>query len=65
MTVEERRYRHGTVAHIVRPNVLDHAVLVSLCGIAAREHWWYGTGSQGEYERAASLPLCKRCRSKL
>lgn len=22
---------------------------------------WYGTGSQGEHERAAALPRCKRC----
>ena len=22
---------------------------------------WLGTGSQAEYERAAALPLCKRC----
>jgi hypothetical protein len=36
---------------------------VSLCGI------WYpelfqGTGTQAEYERAADLPLCKRCKRK-
>ncbi len=22
---------------------------------------WYGTGTQAEYEHAASLPQCKRC----
>jgi hypothetical protein len=24
---------------------------------------WLGTGSQGEYEKAAALPLCKRCKT--
>lgn len=37
--------------------------MTALCGTAPT--WfpgsWYGTGSQGEYERAAALPRCKRC----
>jgi hypothetical protein len=24
-------------------------------------HGWYGTGAQEEIEKAAELPLCKRC----
>jgi hypothetical protein len=23
--------------------------------------YWYGTGTQAEWERARALPLCKRC----
>lgn len=26
---------------------------------------WHGTGSQGEYERAAALPLCTRCAERV
>jgi hypothetical protein len=26
---------------------------------------WYGTGSQAEYDRAASLPLCRRCVARI
>jgi hypothetical protein len=60
----ERRYtsRRAKVAHLFDP--IEHAGLVSvaLCGLWAwHEHLWRGTGSQDEYERAASLPTCKNC----
>ena len=43
------------VAHLVDSWPVN---AVSLCRVWA-EFW--GTGSQEEYEKAASLPLCKRC----
>lgn len=51
----ERRYtgKYGRVAHLTRPSQREHAV----CGVWAA----YGTGSQGEYERASELPVCKSC----
>jgi hypothetical protein len=51
----------GTVAHYLA-DYLGQRSGRSLCGISV---WlsenWLGTGSQREYEHAASLPLCKRC----
>lgn len=37
---------------------------IAECGAGA---WrtWYGTGSQDEYDKAASLPKCKRCLPKV
>jgi hypothetical protein len=62
--VTEWRYlRCGSVVHalslLTTTNNLAH---VALCGVAPT--WlddWYGTGSQAEYERAATLRRCKRC----
>lgn len=51
----------GTVAHIVKPNLFDHDILVAPCGLAAHSAWWRGTGSQTEYDKAKALPLCKTC----
>lgn len=47
-------------------HLLDRAISGrrALCGLMPASHLdedWYGTGSQLEHERAATLPLCKRC----
>lgn len=52
-----RRYTHaGRRAHIA---CTDHygATGVAHCGIYAP----LGAGTQGEYEKAAELPLCRTC----
>jgi len=41
----------------VRHKWLAPTLVHSLCGVAAE----YGTGSQAEYERLASLPKCLGC----
>jgi len=49
----------GTRAHISVSNYLHRS---TICGFVPM--WGYeflGAGSQAEYERAASLPVCKRC----
>lgn len=56
----ERRYLpKGTVAHLLNGNPLRD---MAECG---RSPWdsdeWRGTGTQEEYENAASWPICKRC----
>lgn len=55
----EWRYLHGgRVAHALR--VAGDAVAV--CGVDnGWWGWWYGTGTQDEYERVAQLPRCQRC----
>lgn len=55
----ERRYsRGGSVAHAV--NVQRYYPVSSApCGFMPEE--WLGTGTQDEYERASTLPLCKTC----
>jgi hypothetical protein len=51
----------GTVAHYLG-NYLGDRSGRSLCGVVVwPSEGWLGTGSQREYEHAASLPLCKRC----
>jgi hypothetical protein len=60
----ERRYStpKATVAHaaaVYRPDA------TARCGYRPHLAGWYGTGSQEEYEKAASLPLCKLCARNL
>lgn len=58
---------HGKIAHLLppgeRPGVGYSRALCArspaLFGV------WLGTGSQSEYDRAASLPLCSRCEQKV
>lgn len=56
---------HGKVAHLLRPGGNPGGYPAALCGRSPS--WfrgWLGTGSQGEHERAAALPLCARCKEK-
>lgn len=52
----------GKLAHLLAPGEPPSGDGESLC---RKSPWasgsWSGTGSQGEYERAAELPLCSRC----
>ena len=49
---------HGQVAHLRRP--FGYSSI--LCPVVpAWPGEWLGTGSQREYEKAASLPLCAVC----
>lgn len=53
--------RRGTVAHLSPP--WDATPRGVLCGFVPS--WpgeWLGTGSQGEYELAADMETCSRCR---
>jgi hypothetical protein len=60
--------RHGVFAHLLAPGhrTEDDAALCGRMLWASKTYagtWnpWLGTGSQAEYERAASLPLCSMC----
>jgi hypothetical protein len=54
-----RVYRRNVrVAHLVGPGT-SHGE--PMCP-ARSEHGWLGTGSQWEYEHAATLPLCGECK---
>lgn len=52
---------HSRVAHI-RP--WTRTTESSLCGFVSPPllDSWRGTGSQAEYDKAQSLPLCRRCK---
>lgn len=59
-TLAWRYLPNGTVKHALRYS----AARIAVCGVGP--HWsapddWYGTGSQAEYETAASLRECRRC----
>lgn len=49
--------KRGRVSHAVNH---DAGHVMSECGLYAWPHW-YGTGSQDEYDKAASMPRCQRC----
>ncbi|MFF8831312.1 hypothetical protein [Streptomyces sp. NPDC015131] len=52
----------GTVSHRLKWNHSPNgAGSEALCGRTAWPGYWYGTGSQDEEEKAASLPLCVAC----
>lgn len=59
--------RNGRYAHLLTLNGsvdIDSAMCGRILWTCVREgEWkpWLGTGSQAEYEKAASLPLCPRC----
>lgn len=60
----------GIVAHLLAPHESASGNHMALCGtspglIAGVGRYWRGTGSQGEYEHAADLPLCVRCTDAL
>lgn len=54
--------KNGKVAHAHSTFTVSR--FIAECGAGA---WatWYGTGSQDEYEQAASLPQCRRCLPKV
>lgn len=60
--VEWRYLPRGLVAH-----ALDTASeAAAICGASAGHgDYWLGTGTQDEYERAATLPECRRCAARL
>lgn len=70
-TGHERRYLlHGVVAHVIDMDRVRGYLSegLALCGMGPQwfePHGWRGTGTQDEYERAASLPLCRRCIGRL
>lgn len=60
--VEWRYVAAGKVRHAHRSGVAHESV----CGRWVFDPaWWLGTGSQAEYERCASLPMCKTCLLRL
>jgi hypothetical protein len=53
----------GKVAHL-KGNWTARQWFTAPCGASPawyEPHGWYGTGTQEEIEKAAGLPLCKRC----
>lgn len=66
MTTEYTRVytEGGTVAHLLdfirSPNNPSHE---ALCGRSPWPGYWFGTGSQGEEERAMDMRICVTCAS--
>ena len=55
-----RVYRkRGKYAHLVPTGSLPSGYTIVMCRLGGTG--WLGTGSQQEYERAASLPVCGQC----
>lgn len=51
-----------TTHHLLPPGDTASSGVETLCGIRnSLGRTWLGTGGQEEYEKAASLPVCKRC----
>jgi hypothetical protein len=65
----ERRYRmKGRVAHLIASGDLEQEVPHARCGeypgdpLTTIENWqWWGTGSQDEIDKAATMPTCRNC----
>jgi hypothetical protein len=53
----EGRVAHLLDAGLASPNSCDE----SLCGKRTADGFWYGTGSQAEYDEAERLPVCRAC----
>jgi hypothetical protein len=53
-------WQHGHVAHLM-PGY-SASVSSTMCG-EGPDSWMLGTGSQDEYDKAARLPTCKRCKA--
>lgn len=54
----------GRVSHILQPQdkLNDFPYTPALCGRAPEFGlYWYGEGSQDEYDEAERRPVCKRC----
>ncbi len=49
----------GKVSHIVRKSSWGY---LALCHHDTNILQWFGTGNQGEYDRAERLPLCSDCK---
>lgn len=64
MTLERRYSPNGRTAHLIDEADVGKPMQQTLCGRIESDAWWYGTGSQDEYDRAASLPTCKRCEAQ-
>ncbi|MFJ5532395.1 hypothetical protein [Streptomyces sp. NPDC093261] len=63
MNENQRVYTpRGKSAHLLTPLGSPNAQDAALCGLVPP--WpgnWLGTGSQREHDRAAQLPVCRRC----
>lgn len=56
-----RYLRGGRVRHLLYTSPYEWKLDAVLCGKAAMPDNWHGTGSQEEYEKLASLPICASC----
>lgn len=63
----ERRYTPGgQVAHLIwGPDWSNHDVPHAACGWSGWAMYWRGSGSQREYDKAAALPICRKCLLKV
>lgn len=52
----------GRAAHLLHCSDSPDSSQPAACGKRPLNEWW-GTGTQGEYERAARMPLCRECRA--
>lgn len=52
--------RTGVVVHLLPSYSSPNSNDAALCGTEPGEYW-YGTGTQDEYELAERLPLCRGC----
>lgn len=52
----------GSVKHALPPGTETRA----LCGVEQfNSDWWFGSGSQKEYEKLESLRKCRNCLAKI
>lgn len=58
---------YGRKTHLVRPSdSLNGFYPDAICGLQSDPFSpFFGTGDQKEYDRAASLPLCKSCEKRM
>lgn len=53
---------HGEVAHLLTGDTSPNSELPAACGVSPGVGgYWFGTGTQDEYDRAERLPTCQGC----
>lgn len=51
-------------AHLLPEQHSPNSSMPALCGATPqsfRDPFWFGTGTQAEYDRADALPVCENC----
>ena len=52
---------YGEVTHLLTRDQSPNDDLPALCGRETKQGFWWGTGTEREYDQARAMPLCRDC----
>jgi len=55
---------YGNVTHLLDRDQSPNNDLPALCGRETRQGFWWGTGTEREYDQARAMPLCLACMAR-